>query len=133
MLLLFFQWQQNSHAPLAPHNNNNNKGNNSANTNQKEVEENMQHLSPVCLFFCSLFFDFFVLFCLLDLPDICRKHCVNVAIASPEARAVARSTEETLAPTPAPAAAPQTMNTYRNEAKHSLMMDLQRGHSERVR
>lgn len=59
------------------------------------------------------------------LPDICRKHCVNVAIASPEARAVARSTEETLAPTPAPAAAPQTMNTYRNEAKHSLMMDLQ--------
>lgn len=38
---------------------------------------------------------------------------------------MARSTEETLAPTPAPAAAPQTMNTYRNEAKHSLMMDLQ--------
>jgi len=81
--------------------------------------------------FIFLFFVFYL--CLLDLPDICRKHCVNVAIASPEARAVARSTDETLAPTPAPAAAPQTMNTYRKEAKHSLMMDLQNGDRYNIR
>ena len=39
------------------------------------------------------------------------KHWVNVATAKPEAKAVANSTDDTLAPTPAPAAAPQTMKT----------------------
>lgn len=57
-------------------------------------------------------------------PEMCEKHCVNVATVNPLAKAVARSTEETLAPTPEPAAAPHTMNTYRNEAKHSEIMDL---------
>lgn len=52
------------------------------------------------------------------------KHCVNDVIANPDAKAVASSTDETLAPTPAPAAAPQTINTYRNDAKHSAIMDL---------
>lgn len=56
---------------------------------------------------------------------MCEKHCVNVATAKPEAKAVASKTDETLAPTPAPAAAPHTMNTYRNEARHSEMMDLE--------
>lgn len=45
------------------------------------------------------------------LPDMCKKHCVNAAIAKPDAKAVASKTEETLAPTPAPAADPHTMNT----------------------
>lgn len=58
---------------------------------------------------------------------MCEKHCVSVATVNPLASAVARSTEETLAPTPEPAAAPHTMNTYRNEAKHSEIMDLRRG------
>lgn len=44
-------------------------------------------------------------------PETCMKHCVNVATANPEASDVARSTDETLAPTPAPAAAPHTINT----------------------
>lgn len=55
---------------------------------------------------------------------MCEKHCVSVATVNPEAKAVARSTEETLAPTPDPAAAPHTMNTYRNDARHSEIMDL---------
>lgn len=45
-------------------------------------------------------------------------------MANPDARADASRTDETLAPTPAPAAAPQTMKTYRNDAKHSADMDL---------
>lgn len=55
---------------------------------------------------------------------MCKKHCVRVPIAKPDAKAVARSTEETLAPTPAPAAAPHTINTQKNDAKHSLIIDL---------
>lgn len=39
------------------------------------------------------------------------KHWVKVAIAKPDASAVAKRTDDILAPTPAPAAAPQTMNT----------------------
>lgn len=57
-------------------------------------------------------------------PEIWAKHCVSVATVNPLAKAVAKSTDETLAPTPDPAAAPHTMNTYRNEAKHSEIMDL---------
>lgn len=52
------------------------------------------------------------------------KQCVRTAIASPEAKEVVRSTDETEAPMPAPAAAPQTMNTYRKDAMHSEMMAL---------
>lgn len=52
------------------------------------------------------------------------KHCVRVVIANPDANAVANNTDDTLAPTPAPAAAPHTINTYRNDAKHSAIMDL---------
>lgn len=59
-----------------------------------------------------------------SLPEMWEKHCVRVVIANPDANAVANSTDETLAPTPAPAAAPHTINTYRNEAKHSAIMDL---------
>lgn len=59
------------------------------------------------------------------IPDTCEKHCVSVVIAKPDARAEAKRTEETLAPTPAPAAAPHTINTYRNEARHSAEMELQ--------
>lgn len=58
------------------------------------------------------------------LPDIWEKHCVNVVMANPDASADANSTDETLAPTPAPAAAPHTINTYRNDAKHSADIDL---------
>lgn len=47
----------------------------------------------------------------LCLPDMCRKHWVRVPMAKPEAKAVANNTDETLAPTPAPAAAPHTINT----------------------
>lgn len=74
---------------------------------------------PILLMFLRLFIVSF------DLPEMWRKHCVSVAIARPEARAVAKSTDDTLAPTPTPAAAPQTMNTYMKEARHSLMMDLE--------
>lgn len=59
-----------------------------------------------------------------SLPEIWEKHCVRVVIANPDANAVANKTDDTLAPTPAPAAAPQTINTYRNDAKHSAIMDL---------
>lgn len=51
-------------------------------------------------------------------------------MAQPEARAVASSTAEAEAPTPAPPAAPQTMNTYRNEAAHSATTAF---HSDSVR
>lgn len=51
----------------------------------------------------------FVFVCYL--PDIWRKHCVRVPMAKPEAKAVANNTEDTLAPTPAPAAAPHTIKT----------------------
>ncbi|GBP07816.1 hypothetical protein EVAR_72916_1 [Eumeta japonica] len=36
---------------------------------------------------------------------------IMVPMAKPEAKAVANNTDETLAPTPAPAAAPQTIKT----------------------
>lgn len=39
------------------------------------------------------------------------KHIVIVAMAHPEARAVASRTADAEAPTPAPPAAPHTMNT----------------------
>lgn len=45
-------------------------------------------------------------------------------MANPDASADANRTDETLAPTPAPAAAPHTINTYRNDAKHSADIDL---------
>lgn len=45
---------------------------------------------------------------------------------NPDDKAVANRTDETEAPTPAPAAAPHTMNTYKNDAKHSAMIDLKR-------
>lgn len=62
-----------------------------------------------------------------EIPETCEKHCVRVVMAKPDASAEASSTEETLAPTPAPAAAPHTMNTYKNEARHSAEMELQDG------
>lgn len=46
-----------------------------------------------------------------NLPETCRKHCVSAETVKPDASAVANNTDETLAPTPAPAAAPQTINT----------------------
>lgn len=58
------------------------------------------------------------------LPEICEKHCVSVVTTNPDERAVANNTDETDAPTPAPAAAPHTMNTYKNDAKHSAIIDL---------
>lgn len=70
-----------------------------------------------------------------NLPEMCEKHCVKVATANPDANAVAKSTDDTLAPTPAPAAAPHTMNTYRNEARHSDIIDLKgerKGREDRV-
>lgn len=45
----------------------------------------------------------------------------------PDASAVASSTDDTLAPTPAPAAAPHTRNTYRNDVRHSAEVDLMEG------
>jgi hypothetical protein len=54
------------------------------------------------IFFFSLF-DF--------LPEMWRKQCVRTAMARPDAMDVVRSTDETEAPIPAPAAAPHTMNT----------------------
>lgn len=45
------------------------------------------------------------------LPEMWMKQCVRTAIESPDASDVVRSTDETEAPMPAPAAAPQTMNT----------------------
>lgn len=42
---------------------------------------------------------------------MCRKHCVSAIMEKPDDRAVASRTEDTLAPTPAPAAAPHTINT----------------------
>lgn len=68
---------------------------------------------------------FFVrLFKYTFLPDICEKHCVNVVTTNPDDSAVANRTLETDAPTPAPAAAPHTMNTYKNDCKHSAIIDL---------
>lgn len=52
------------------------------------------------------------------------KHCVRVVTTNPDDSAVANKTDDTDAPTPAPAAAPHTMNTYRNDAKHSAVIDL---------
>lgn len=68
---------------------------------------------------CTYFYNLYV-------PDMCEKHCVNDVIANPDAKAVANNTDDTLAPTPAPAAAPQTMNTYKNDAKHSAIIDLKK-------
>lgn len=51
------------------------------------------------------------LFIMRILPETCRKHWVSAVTANPDERAVASSTDDTLAPTPAPAAAPHTMNT----------------------
>lgn len=59
------------------------------------------------------------------LPDMWEKHCVKVVTTNPDDSAVASNTDETLAPTPAPAAAPQTMKTYKNDAKHSAIIDLE--------
>lgn len=59
-----------------------------------------------------------------NVPESCAKTCVNAAMVRPDARAVASSTDETLAPTPAPAAAPHTRNTYRNEVRHSDEVEL---------
>lgn len=59
------------------------------------------------------------------LPDICAKHWVSVVIANPDANADTNNTDDILAPTPAPAAAPHTMNTYKNDAKHSADIDLE--------
>lgn len=58
------------------------------------------------------------------LPETWRKQCVSTAIASPEANDVERRTDETEAPIPAPAAAPQTIKTYRNDAIHSDIIAL---------
>lgn len=58
------------------------------------------------------------------LPDTWRKQCVRTAIARPEARDVVSKTDETEAPIPAPAAAPHTINTYRNDAIHSDIIAL---------
>lgn len=55
---------------------------------------------------------------------MCEKHCVKVVTTNPDAKAVASSTDDMDAPTPAPAAAPHTMNTYRNEANSSAKTDL---------
>lgn len=52
------------------------------------------------------------------------KHCVRVVTTNPDDSAVASKTDETEAPTPAPAAAPHTINTYKNDAKHSAIIDL---------
>lgn len=52
------------------------------------------------------------------------KHCVKVVTTNPDDSAVANKTDDTDAPTPAPAAAPHTMNTYKNDAKHSAVIDL---------
>lgn len=52
------------------------------------------------------------------------KQCVSTAIDNPEAKEVDSKTDETLAPIPAPAAAPHTINTYKNDAKHSEIMAL---------
>lgn len=51
-------------------------------------------------------------------------------MAQPEASAVESSTAEADAPTPAPPAAPHTMNTYRNEAAHSATTAF---HNDKVR
>lgn len=59
------------------------------------------------------------------LPDTCEKHCVSVVTTNPDANAVANRTDETVAPTPAPAAAPHTMNTYKNDAISSAKIDLE--------
>lgn len=59
------------------------------------------------------------------LPDTCEKHWVSVVTTNPDANAVANRTDETVAPTPAPAAAPHTMNTYRNDAISSANIDLE--------
>lgn len=58
------------------------------------------------------------------LPEMCEKHCVKTAITNPDDKAVASRTDDTDAPTPAPAAEPQTMKTYKNDAKHSAIIDL---------
>lgn len=50
---------------------------------------------------------------------------MSVATAKPDAIDVDRITLDNETPIPAPAAAPHTMNTYKNDAKHSDMMALQ--------
>lgn len=52
------------------------------------------------------------------------KQCVREAIARPEASDDAKTTFENEAPKPSVAAAPQTINTYRKDAKHSEMIAL---------
>lgn len=52
---------------------------------------------------------------------------MSVVTTKPDDSAVASRTDETDAPTPAPAAAPHTMNTYKNDAKHSAIIDLKNG------
>ena len=61
---------------------------------------------------------------LFFLPEIWMKQCVSTAIDNPEAKEVDSKTDETLAPIPAPAAAPHTINTYKNDAKHSEIIAL---------
>lgn len=50
---------------------------------------------------------------------------MSVVTTNPDANAVANRTDETVAPTPAPAAAPHTMNTYKNDAINSANIDLE--------
>lgn len=57
---------------------------------------------------------------------MCEKHCVKVVTENPDDKAVASKTDDTLAPTPAPAAAPQTIKTYKKDAKHSAIIDLEK-------
>lgn len=65
-----------------------------------------------------------VVFPSIFLPDIWEKHCVKVVTTNPDDSAVANKTDDTDAPTPAPAAAPHTMNTYKKDAMHSAIIDL---------
>jgi hypothetical protein len=53
------------------------------------------------------------------------KQCVSVATAKPDAIDVDRITLDNETPMPEPAAAPHTINTYKNDAKHSDIMALE--------
>ena len=52
------------------------------------------------------------------------KQCVSTVIDNPVASEVDKWIDEIEAPTPTPAAAPQAMNTYKNDAKHSEIIAL---------
>lgn len=59
-----------------------------------------------------------------------KKQCVSTVMESPVAKLVERWIDEIDAPTPTPAAAPHTMNTYKNDAKHSDIIALQNFENE---